>query len=161
MSAQLEMFYVFSLSVQNHSITILKNYPLDYKLFHNTDSEVVKKMNDEGDPWKYPFCDLFLYKYNKWKHRVVLRKRRARLWWPSNYYEVSLSYSNGTYLTNFGDFQMRVPTDSEKVLYRQMGENWRYIATTHNFNHYTLEEIKKEVKFFMSPALFLPAKPFR
>ena len=55
---------------------------------------------------------------------------------------------------------MRVSTDSEKVLSRQMGENWRYIATTHNFNHYNLEEIKK-VKFFMTPALFLPAKPFR
>ena len=87
------------------------------------------------------------------------RNKQARLWWPNNYYDVSLSYSNGTYFEKFGNFLMRVSTNSVKTLNRQMGNNWWHVAMTHDFNHYTLQELN-EVKFLMSPNLFVPATPF-
>ena len=110
------------------------------------DSEVVEKMQTFEDPWRFPFCDLFIYRYNKSKKKYFFKQKQARLWWPNNFYDDSLASPNGTYLKKFGDFEMRVSIDSESVLERQMGTGWRYIGTLHNFNHYTLEE-RKGIKF--------------
>ena len=100
------------------------------------------------NPWRYPFCDLFVYRYNKTQDKFVYKREQAKLWWPNNFYDASLASANATYLKKFGDFKMRVFSNSEKILKRKMGNGWRYIGTMHNFNHYTLEE-RKEVKFIM------------
>ena len=105
-------------------------------------------MRFASNTWRYPFCDLFVYKYNESADKFIFKQEQGRLWWPNNFYDTSLARPNGTYLKKFGDFEMRVVVDSEKVLKRQMGTGWEHIGTIHNFNHYTLEE-REEVKFLI------------
>ena len=105
-------------------------------------------MRTFSNPWRYPFCDLFVYKYNQSVDKFIFKREKAKLWWRNNFYDTSLARANGTYLKKFGDFEMRVFVDSEKVLKRHMGTGWEYIGTIHNFNHYTLEE-RQEVKFLI------------
>ena len=115
-----------------------------------TDSEVVPNMEDyyDEDPWRFPFCDLFLYRYEKSNEKFEFKRKQARLWWPNNFYDASLASVNGTYLKKFGDFEMRVFSDSKNVLQRQMGMGWRYIGTVHKFNHYKLEE-RNKIKYLI------------
>ena len=124
---------------------------MDYKLSHMNDSEVVEKMKYYWNPWRYPFCDIFLYRYDKRRNRFVNRREKARLWWPNNFYEASIAHSNGTCLKKFGNFQMRVFSHSQAVLDRQMGTDWQFVGKLHNFNHYKMKE-QKEVEFLLPGA---------
>ncbi len=53
---------------------------------------------------------------------------------------------------------MRVAPEARKVISREMGRNWRSIAISPNYDHYTDEELKR-TKFCLTPALRLPALP--
>ena len=112
-------------------------------------------MKGHSNPWKYPFCDLFVYRHNEPQKKFLFRREQARLWWPHNVYEDALASVNGTYLRKFGDIEMRVVSDSEKHLKRFFGNEWRYIGTRHNMNHYTLTEQKK-VEFLIPDNFRIP-----
>mgnify|MGYP001183335773 CR=1 FL=1 len=61
----------------------------------------------DADPWRFPFCDLFLYRYEKSNEKFEFKRKQARLWWPNNFYDASLASVNGTYLKKFGVSQFR------------------------------------------------------
>ena len=147
----------------NYNISVRKHYPLDYKIFHTFESEVLKNSKGKVYPWRFPFCDIFLYKYNKSSDVFELRSESGRRWFPSLYHDVSLHSkfggANGTYLHTFGSSQMRVALDAQKVLSREMGKNWRNIGISPNYNHYKDKELNR-TKFWLTPALLLPALPF-
>ena len=138
-------------------------------MFHNSDSEAgaaffwYENEDDRENPQRFPFCDILMYRYNKSRHVFELRQEKGRLWFPDLYHDVSLhgviAGANGTYLHKFGDFQMRVAFDAEKVLSREMGKNWWNVGVSPNFNHRTLKELKAK-KFLLTPELYLPALPF-
>ena len=155
--------FILLILVQNYDIAIARNQPLDYKMFHRTDSDQAKMELHGGEvpyPWRYPFCDVSVYKYNNNSNTFVAKREAAREWWPRNQFDASIAdKTNGTYLKKFGEFHMRVFIHSEHFLERSMGKRWRYIAKTHNFNHKTLRELK-EVKFMMPQDLHGPALPF-
>ena len=78
--------YLVSLYLEyNHSIIIHRHRPLDYKLFNIYESEVVERMQSFSNPWRYPFCDLFVYKYNESADRFIFKQEKERLWWPNNF----------------------------------------------------------------------------
>ena len=153
---------IFLFSVLNYNISVRKHYPLDYKIFHNNESEevVIKKRKY---PFRFPFCDVFLYKHNKSRNIFELRSEQGRRWFPSLYHDVSLHSTYGdakrTYLHAFGSSQMRVALNAREVLTREVGMNWWTIGISPNYNHHTNKQGEK-TKFLLTPALLVPALPF-
>ena len=127
---------------------------MGYKIFRNPTTS-----DGYTGPVKFPFCDVFVYKYDVSTKRFIFRDAKANYFWPQEYFGESVSYSNGTYLKTFGNFQMRVYKDALNDLERLHGEHWWDIGETRNFDHRTMTELKT-IQFLIPPDLHVPAKPF-
>ena len=146
-------------SGKNYSITWKRDNSADYKFFHSDDSNsiVVDSMKGYKNPWRYPFCDIFIYVYNKTDDLFVYRNF-WRTFSPSGLKTIDLS--GGTQLIPFADFKMRVSVDIIRYLDDTGYNGWRNIGVTQWYNHFENRRAKT-YKFQILPRLYAPALPFR
>ena len=110
-------------------------------------------MKGKKNPWRYPFCDVFIYVYNSTDDLYVYRNQWRKWSGPSGF--KTLDLSGGTKLTPFGDFQMRISLDILRYLDFYY-KTWRYVGVTPWYNHWYGGMVKM-VKFEMIPRLYAPA----
>ena len=140
---------------QNYGIIWTPDTSADYKFFFSNDSGsvVIPKLRDLNV--RYPFCDIFLYRYSRRDELFVYAGRWRTL---SNNGFKTLDLSGGTMLTTFGNFEMRISLDIIRHLDAYYG-NWRDVGVTQWYGHYRVGK-RREVEFRMTPALYAPASPF-
>ena len=145
-------------SEANYSIAWLSDTSADYKLFHSDDANsiIVDSMKGTINPWRYPFCDIFIYVYNKTDDMYVYRNKWRKINPKAGLRTLDLS--GGTKLTTFGDFEMRVSLDVLRYI-NDYYKNWRYVGVTQWYNHMG-NYMVKTVPFEMIPRLYAPALPF-
>ena len=136
----------------NFGIVWTPDTSADYKFFFANDSGsvVIPKIPNV----RYPFCDIFLYRYSRKDALFVYTGGWRTL---SNNGFKTLDLSGGTMLTKFGNFEMRISLDILRHLDAYYG-NWRYVGVTQWYGHYRVGK-RKEVEFKLSPALYAPASP--
>ena len=136
----------------NFGIVWTPDTSADYKFFFANDSGsvVIPKIPNV----RYPFCDIFLYRYSRRDALFVYTGGWRTL---SNNGFKTLDLSGGTMLTKFGNFEMRISLDILRHLDAYYG-NWRYVGVTQWYGHYRVGK-RKEVEFKLSPALYAPASP--
>ena len=144
-----------SFAEQNYGIIWTPDTSADYKFFFSNDSGsvVIPKLRDLNV--RYPFCDIFLYRYSRRDELFVYTGGWRTL---SNNGFKTLDLSGGTMLTTFGNFEMRISLDIIRHLDAYYG-NWRYVGVTQWYGHYRVGK-RREVEFKMTPALYAPASPF-
>ena len=137
----------------NYGIIWTPDTSADYKFFFSNDSGsvVIPKIPNV----RYPFCDIFLYRYSRRDELFVYTGGWRTL---SNNGFKTLDLSGGTMLTKFGNFEMRISLDILRHLDAYYG-NWRYVGVTQWYGHYRVGK-RREVEFKMTPALYAPAFPF-
>ena len=137
----------------NYGIIWTPDTSADYKFFFANDSGsvVIPKIPNV----RYPFCDIFLYRYSRRDALFVYTGGWRTL---SNNGFKTLDLSGGTMLTKFGNFEMRISLDILRHLDAYYG-NWRYVGVTQWYGHYRVGK-RREVEFKMTPALYAPASPF-
>ena len=151
-----QVFYEYQyFTEQNYGIIWTTDTSADYKFFssNESDSVLIPKLNDLNV--RYPFCDIYLYRYSGKDELFVYTGRWRTL---SNNGFKTLDLSGGTMLTAFGNFEMRISLDIIRHLDAYYG-NWRYVGVTQWYGHYRVGK-RKEVEFKISPALYAPASPF-
>ena len=139
----------------------MRDSSADYKLFYSDDSSstIVDVMKGRKNPWRYPFCDIFIYVYNKTDNMYVYKNRwRKYEFWGKVGFR-ALDLSGGTKLTPFGDFEMRVSVDIIRYLEESGYENWRNIGVTQWYNHLDNYRVRT-YNFQIIPRLYAPALPF-
>ena len=136
----------------------MRDASADYKFFHSdsSNSMIVDSMKGHKNPWRYPFCDVFIYVYNKSRGLYVYRNFWSQFQ-PSGL--KSLDLSGGTILIPFADFEMRVSVDITRYLEATGYKNWQNVGVTQWYNHVGNYQTK-EYKFLIPPRLYAPALPF-
>ena len=74
-------------------------------------------------------------------------------------FTASSVWPNGTDLTKFGYYKMRVSTDNKKYLDESIGKNWHDVGVSSWYDHYNNRQVKT-VAFELPPRLYAPAMPF-
>ena len=115
-------------------------------------------MKGRDNPWRYPFCDIFIYTYNK-EHNILSYRNQWGKWLPGIGFNATLKWPNGTEFKNFGNFKMRVSTENKKYLEKEISPNWHDVGVTPWYNHFKLSR-QKTVTFELVPRLYAPAFPF-
>ena len=118
---------------------------------------VVPKMRVKQNPWRYPFADIFIYSYDK--KYDILNNKEWRYRQKGYGFNATVKWPHGTKLSTFGDFEMRISTETEKYLQFLYSSDWRDIGLTSLYDHWNLY-MPKQIAFKIPPNLNCPAKPF-
>jgi len=123
-----------------------------WKIFHLTDSAEIK---DRPVSYRYPFCDIFVMKWQK--NKYVLRDRAGQCAWSNEFYtkEQIMSIENRL----FGDFSLPCPGTPEDYLSRTYGDSWYTMGATHFLNHKSID-FMQSTAFQIDDRMYQPAKPF-
>ena len=120
----------------------------------------------EKDSWRrYPFADIFMYKYNKDENIYSYRnqwkdsKRSDGQTWGQIGFDASLKWPNNTGMKKFGYYQMRVSIDNKKYLEKAFGPKWNDIGVTPWYNHYK-NHLLKTISFEIPSKMYGPAVPY-
>ena len=119
---------------------------------------IVPGMEHKKNPWRYPFADVFLYSYDE-RYDIWAYNNQWRKLIPGTGFNATLKWPNGTTLTSFGDFEMRISMFHEQYLQTQYKSNWRDVGVTQWYGHYNLG-VKETTEFEIPQNLYCPAKPF-
>ena len=132
--------------------TIQRSQPYAWKIFHTTDSDVIK---NEYYTHRYPFCDVFVMKLSKGK--IVLRDKCGRNAWPNEYYLPSQIENISE--RQYGDYSLCCISEPELYLSRTYGDTWPSVGATHFFCHKSAGLLRSSI-FDIEPEQFKPALPF-
>ena len=151
--------FIFSSAI-NYGITWIKDTSANYKFFHKTNSILVPSMKNKDNPWRYPFADVFIYKYDE-RFDILAYENKWKDLKPGVGFDAKLKWPNGTKLTRFGNFEMRVSTDNINYLQRLFGNysGWQEIGITPWYNHYK-NVLGHEVAFKIPEILYSPYNIF-
>ena len=140
---------------KNYNISWKRDASADYKFFGSDDSNsiIADAMKGNKNPWRYPFCDIFIYVYNSTDDLYVYRNQWRK--WSGHSGLKTLDLSRGTTLTPFGDIEMRISLDILRYL-DVYYKTWRYVGVTQWYNHWKNRR-QTEVQFEMIPRLYAPA----
>ena len=145
-------------TVTNHNITWCEDTSANYKFFHKYNSTITPSMIENNVSYRYPFADIFIYTYDK-NYDIWTYRNQWRTWWAGIGFNASSKWPNGTKLTKFGNFQMRVTVDNRRYLEKAVAENWYDVGLTPWYDHYNSVQ-KDTIAFELTPRLYLPALPF-
>ena len=110
------------------------------------------------NPWRYPFADIFIYKYDE-RYDLLSYRNIWRTWWAGIGFNATLKWPNGTILTPFGNFNMRISIENKAYLEKAIAPNWHDVGLTPWYDHYN-DERKETIAFEIPPELYAPAMPF-
>ena len=115
-------------------------------------------MRGKDNPWRYPFADIFMFTYDE-KYDILAYNNVWRQWVPGKGFTAKYKWPNGTELTKFGDFEMRVSVENTKYLQGLYSTDWYDVGVTQWYDHYNNRR-GKEVAFYIPDILYGPAQPF-
>ena len=143
--------------MENYSITWRTDSSADYKFFHKFNSIVTPPQKGK-DTYRYPFADVWIHNYNE-EYRIWTFRNHWRKIHPGIGFNASQKWPEGTKLTDFGGFDMRVSIQNNEHLERLFGRNWYDVGATPNYDH--LKDVRLDVSYFeMTPRLYAPALSF-
>ena len=148
----------------NYSITWQTHTGPDYKFYHTTNSIVVPCQKKEEKPWRYPFADIFIYKHQKEYNVITYRNRFKDLSingvkLRNTGFSPLFKWPNGTRLTKFGYYEMRVSVENRGYLEKLIGLNWHDHGRINWWDHVNDRE-RTPTAFEIPPNLYAPAMPF-
>ena len=114
--------------------------------------------NDEN-PFRYPFADIFIYAYDQKHDILTYTKWKWRNWLPGVGFDPLSKWPNGTTLTAFGSFEMRISIKNEQYLQSLFSSNCMEVGVTQCYDHYYNFPIVTTA-FRIPQTLLCPAKPF-
>ena len=120
---------------------------------------VIPDYQNDTVPLRYPFADVFIYAYDE-EHDILAYTNKWKDLVPTGTgFNPSSKWPNGTILTEFGNFKMRIAIENEKYLHSLFSSNWAEVGVTQWYDHYN-NFGKGTTAFKIPDALYCPAKPF-
>ena len=148
----------------NYNITWKRDTAADYKFYHKTNSIITPSEKKKENPWRYPFVDVFIYKHHQQYNVTTYRNRFKDLTIDGvelrkTGFDSSYKWPNGTRLTKFGYFEMRVSLENRKYLQKLMSSTWHDVGRIPWYDHYNNYQ-RNPTAFQIPHRLYVPALPF-
>ena len=138
---------------KEYDIEVMPAFP-NYKIFFKSDPVLNwVAQSDDMQKWRYPFCDIFITQTDETGEWDILSNEAARTYWPAKIMNTSGIYP--IRLMKFGNFKLRVSSDTEGHLNRQFGRLWKTVGSTADIDHLTGFKLKV-VTFQIPSHLFCP-----
>ena len=155
---KMHMYVITIFLANDYNITWKVDGSANYKFFHKYNSIVIPSHQDDTEPFRYPFADVFIYAYDE-EHDILAYTNKWKDLVPGVGFIPSSIWPKGTILTTFGDFEMRISIENEKYLESLFSSNWDEVGVTQWYDHYN-NFAQGTTAFKIPEALHCPARPF-